>query len=127
YRRSTTAADLRVDAGTVSGRLGPKVVSGAQSGVGFHPWIQPVSATSSASRCDGVIHPRGCRGRSLSSWATVSSCPSVKAERSVPLGKYWRRSPLVFSLVPRCHGLLGSQKYTWIPVSTVNRACCDIS
>jgi hypothetical protein len=24
--------------------------------------------------------------------------------RSVPLGKYWRSSPLVFSLVPRCHG-----------------------
>lgn len=28
--------------------------------------------------------------------------------RSVPLGKYWRSSPLVFSLVPRCHGLCGS-------------------
>ena len=25
--------------------------------------------------------------------------------RSVPLGKYCRSSPLVFSLVPRCHGL----------------------
>jgi len=24
----------------------------------------------------------------------------------VPLGKYWRSSPLVFSLVPRCQGLL---------------------
>ena len=27
-----------------------------------------------------------------------------------PLGKYWRSRPLAFSLVPRCHGLLGSQK-----------------
>jgi hypothetical protein len=25
--------------------------------------------------------------------------------RSVPFGKYWRSSPLMFSLVPRCHGL----------------------
>jgi len=25
--------------------------------------------------------------------------------RSVPFGKYWRRRPLVFSLVPRCQGL----------------------
>ena len=24
--------------------------------------------------------------------------------------EYWRSSPLVFSLVPRCHGLCGSQK-----------------
>ena len=31
-------------------------------------------------------------------------------ERSVPLGKYWRSRPLVFSLVPRCQGLWGSQK-----------------
>jgi hypothetical protein len=28
----------------------------------------------------------------------------------VPFGKYWRSSPLVFSLVPRCQGELGSQK-----------------
>jgi hypothetical protein len=28
----------------------------------------------------------------------------------VPLGKYWRSSPLVFSLVPRCQGLCGSQQ-----------------
>src|SRR6266513_2434172 len=34
------------------------------------------------------------------------------AERSVPLGKYCRRSLFVFSLVPRCQGLWGSQKYT---------------
>jgi hypothetical protein len=28
--------------------------------------------------------------------------------RSVPFGKHWRRRPLVFSLVPHCHGLLSS-------------------
>ena len=26
------------------------------------------------------------------------------------LGKYWRSRPLVFSLVPRCHGVYGSAK-----------------
>ena len=31
-------------------------------------------------------------------------------ERSVPLGMYWRSSPLVFSLEPRCQGVWGSQK-----------------
>ena len=35
--------------------------------------------------------------------------------RSVPLGKYWRSKPLVFSFVPRCHGLRGSQKNTCSP------------
>ena len=37
-----------------------------------------------------------------------SAC--VKVERSVPFGKYCRNKPLVFSFVPRCHGLCGSQK-----------------
>lgn len=31
-------------------------------------------------------------------------------------GKYWRNSLFVFSFVPRCHGLRGSAKYTFIPV-----------
>jgi hypothetical protein len=34
---------------------------------------------------------------------------------------------LVFSLLPRCQGLRGSQKYTWTPVSTVNLVCSAIS
>jgi hypothetical protein len=42
-------------------------------------------------------------------------------------GKYWRSSPLVFSLEPRCQGLLGSQKYTCTPLSTVNWAWRAIS
>ena len=32
-------------------------------------------------------------------------------------------SPLVFSLLPRCHGECGSQKSTGTPVCSVNRAC----
>ena len=38
------------------------------------------------------------------------------SERSVPSGKYWRRRPLVFSLVPRCQALFGSAKKTAMPV-----------
>ena len=40
---------------------------------------------------------------------TASSSWTVWALRSVPFGKYCRSRPLVFSLVPRCHGLCGSQ------------------
>ncbi|SLM43846.1 conserved membrane hypothetical protein [Nitrospira sp. ND1] len=36
----------------------------------------------------------------------------VLPDKSVPLGKYWRNKPLVFSLVPRCHGLCGSAGQT---------------
>ncbi len=52
-----------------------------------------------------------CRGRSLSRAATASSRLGVTERRSVPFGKYWRKRPLVFSFVPRCQGLCGSQKY----------------
>ena len=42
--------------------------------------------------------------------ATASSSRCVHRERSLDLERYWRSSPLVFSLLPRCHGLFGSQK-----------------
>ena len=45
----------------------------------------------------------------------------------VPLGKYCLSRPLVFSLVPLCHGLLGSQKYTAMFVAMVNRLCAASS
>ncbi len=65
---------------------------------------------ASASFCDGVIQLRVCRGRPLSWWAAKSRSAWVSAAMSVPLGKYWRNSPLVFSFEPRCHGDFGSQK-----------------
>ena len=58
----------------------------------------------------GLAKARRLRGRSLSSSATASRSASVIVVKSVPLGKYWRSSPLVFSLEPRCHGACGSQK-----------------
>ena len=60
----------------------------------------------------GVFQPRTFRGRLLSVVATASISAAVHRERSVPLGKYWRRSPLVFSFMPRCQGLWGSAKNT---------------
>ena len=71
---------------------------------------QAVIATALANACDGVIQPRVCRGRVLSERAMASSSRWVHCERSVDLGRYWRSSPLVFSLLPRCQGLFGSQK-----------------
>ncbi len=58
----------------------------------------------------GVCQPSVLRGRLLSAAATASSSVAVCWLRSVPLGKYWRSRPLVFSFVPRCQGLCGSQK-----------------
>ena len=48
-----------------------------------------------------------------------SSC-WVCTERSVPLGRNCRTRPFQFSLEPRCHGECGSQKYTGMPVATLN-------
>jgi len=45
----------------------------------------------------------------------------------VPRGKYCRNSRLVFSFVPRCLGLCGSQKYTCTSVATVKSLCFAIS
>lgn len=42
------------------------------------------------------------RGLELSSAATASRWSRVQADKSVPLGKYWRSRPLVFWLLPRC-------------------------
>ena len=77
--------------------------------------IQPVVATPdcwSESRCSsrasaGVFQPRVLRGRQFKVAATASMSCALHRDRSVPLGKYWRSKPLVFSFVPRCHGLGG--------------------
>ena len=47
------------------------------------------------------------RGRSFSVWAMASRSVALQRDRSVPLGKYWRNRPLLFSLVGRCQGLCG--------------------
>src|SRR6476661_1623337 len=70
-----------------------------------------VGVDSSWSRASaGVAQSRVMRGRRLSSSATLARIPGPWKDRSVPLGKYWRSSPLVFSLEPRCQGEWGSQK-----------------
>jgi transposase InsO family protein len=58
----------------------------------------------------GVRQPSVLRGRPLSASATAASSSGPCLLRLVPLGKYWRSRPLVFSLLPRCQGLWGSQK-----------------
>jgi hypothetical protein len=58
----------------------------------------------------GVRYASVFRGRLFNVAATAMSSSALWRARLVPLGKYWRSSPLVFSLVPRCHGLRGSQK-----------------
>ena len=79
--------------------------------------------SSSSSRCLGVSQFSVLRGRSLSWSAMASRSASVRSDRSVPLGMYWRNSPFVFSLVPRCQGECGSQKYTSRPSSEAILRC----
>src|SRR4029453_9010811 len=68
---------------------------------------------ASASASDGVLKFRVCRGRPLSSAAIASRAAWSSWRKSALLGRYWRSSPLVFSLGARCQGLRGSQKETW--------------
>ena len=84
---------------------------------GVTAWVQPVVATPlwadrrySSNASAGVFHPRVLRGLVLRASATAWRAFLLCALRSVPFGKYWRSNPLVFSFVPRCHGLCGSQK-----------------
>jgi transposase-like protein len=69
-----------------------------------------VDRSTSSKASAGVLQPRVFRGLALSVAATAASASALCVLRSVPLGKYCRSSPLVFSFVPRCHGLCGSQK-----------------
>ena len=84
-------------------------------------------SSSSLKASEGVLQRRVFRGRRLSVAATAAMSRALCRLRSVPLGKYWRSRPLVFSFVPRCHGLRGSQKNTCSPVSIRSWACWAIS
>jgi hypothetical protein len=69
-----------------------------------------INSSCSFRASAGVFQPRVLRGRLLRAAATAARSLGLCLLRSVPLGKYWRSSPLVFSLVPRCQGLCGSPK-----------------
>src|SRR5664279_5527120 len=143
----TTIADLhavlQVAIGWTGTHLHRFVVQGREYGIGYVGGpsfdadprrgrrIQAVVATVGAkgpnSNCcimsAGVFIPRVFRGRAFSSAATSIRRPELWADRSVPLGKYWRSSPLVFSLLPRCHGECGSQKKMDISEANVISLC----
>jgi CIC family chloride channel protein len=69
--------------------------------------FQPVGATglsrSWLKASAGVRHPSVRRGRPLS-WAATACRVAGSLGITEALGRYWRRRPLVFSLVPRSHG-----------------------
>jgi hypothetical protein len=66
-------------------------------------------------------------GRLLRLAAMGARSAAECTDRSVPLGRYWRTSPLVFSFDPRCQEEWGSQKYKGMPVAMVKSAWYDIS
>ncbi len=84
--------------------------------------IQRIAATHSANFSSGEWSFNVSLCRSLSSRATESGLARLCIDRSVPLGKYCRSSRLVFSLVPRCRGLWGSQKQTSRSASSLPRS-----
>src|SRR6202050_2165052 len=84
----------------------------------FSGRIQALGATQARSLSAGVLNPRVFLGRWFRRSATLFNCDCVNPDTSLPLGKYCRSNPLVFSLLPRCQGLLGSQKYTFTSVAT---------
>lgn len=82
---------------------------------------------SSTGQCNALarcytaeIYPKTFLERWFSFCAILSRYYCEYPDKSVPLGKYWRNNRFVFSLLPRCHGLCGSQKYTLISVDAQN-------
>src|SRR4051812_26474394 len=76
-----------------------------------------IVATLTGSPCHLGVHDAGWAAPGQSLAGTVvdalfdrSQIGEREGAQSLPLGKYWRRSPLVFSFVPRSHGLAGGAK-----------------
>ena len=101
---STGFAVVRARKGLADSRF----IAQVQGVVATLPCLRECRCSSRVSA--GVFQPRVLRGRLFSAAATASRSPLECLLRSVPLGKYCRSRPLVFSLVPRCHGAWGSQK-----------------
>ena len=68
---------------------------------GLKSQSQLAGGVSSKKTSRGVRKPRHARGRSLSSFSTWRAWQWEMFRKSVPLGKYCRIKPLVFSFVPR--------------------------
>jgi hypothetical protein len=75
----------------------------------------------------GFMNPGVFRGRLLR-LAAVRARPAAGCTGgSVPVGRYWRSSPLVFWLEPRCQGARGSQEQAGMPAAMVKPAWQAIS
>ncbi len=77
------------------------VVVDANADGGFQTQSQPLGGVFSKKTSPGVRNPRHARGRLLSRFSTCRTWEWETSRKSVPLGKYWRIKPLVFSFVPR--------------------------
>ena len=58
----------------------------------------------------GLVEPEAFAGSVVELIRDLVELGLAQLPQLSALGKYWRRSPLVFSLDPRCHGACGSQK-----------------
>jgi hypothetical protein len=106
---------------------GPRLCSRIRSARGWpafarRPWTGTDRALSVVAtpacwrecRCSsrasaGVFQPSVLRGLTFSDAATASISLRLHRDKSVPSGKYWRRSPLVFSFVHAAKGCVGQR------------------
>ena len=118
---------MRATAGRATPELGtwlkwraPRVRIAPADSSGYRNSSGPISSI-------GFAKPKRLRGRSLSSVATQSKSIALCTEKSVPLGKYWRSSPLVFSHVARCQGACRHQKQMSMSAATLTCSQSRIS
>ncbi len=95
-------------------RISRKTIAQGMPAGGLKWWSQhrvffSLSEGNSSSASAGVFQPSVFLGRPLRA-AAIAISRGAWTLRSVPFGKYCCSSPLVFSFVPRCQGLRGSQK-----------------
>src|SRR5215468_1602255 len=87
-----------------SGEAASKAMVTSQHGQ-FRTSLDMADISNWSSASAGVCQASVFRGLVLRAAATAAMSSALCMLRSVPFGKYWRSSPLVFSLVPRCQGL----------------------
>ncbi len=110
-------------------RHNPKIVSTAGTDTpGAQRWLQQSGVEELLELLGGSVPGEGFAGAGVEQFCDVVQVGLARASKSVlPLGKYWRSSPLVFSLLPRCQGLWGRRSRPGTPVATVKEAWPAIS
>jgi hypothetical protein len=108
------AAELRAETTRLRAAHNSEIADWVNSGSEGDRPAAPVHLVAAEKRPGEIVAGMGDAETQLAiareGSATAASASTLCMLRSVPFGKYWRSNPLVFSFVPRCQGLCGSQK-----------------